>query len=97
MPILRGARSGTLIKAAATFELEKKWIASKVQEKLNKFSTRRSLTDFERFQVMLRRKQRSYALGPVTAKLMPGYKAKGKSAAPAKEAPRKSVKKEKKK
>lgn len=86
VPVLRGARTGTLTKAAKTFELEKKWLATKVQQKLARFQRRSELTDFERFTVMVLRKQRSYALGPITFAALGGKKApaaKGKAAAKA--------------
>lgn len=87
VPVLRGARTGTLVKAAKTYELEKKWMATKVQQKLARFTRRSELNDFERFQVMVARKQRSYALGPITHAALGGKPAgKGKAAgkAPAK-------------
>ena len=37
VPILRGARTGTLTKVAGKFGLQEKWIATAVQQKLDKF------------------------------------------------------------
>ena len=92
VPVLRGARTGKLIKAAKTYELEKKWIATKMQQKLARFSRRAELNDYERFQVMVARKQRSYALGPITFAALGGKKPAAKGKAPAK-APAKGKKK----
>ena len=80
VPVLRGARTGTLVKAAKTYELDKKWLATKVQQKLARFTRRSELNDFERFQVMVARKQRSYAVGPIASQALTGKKpaAKGK-------------------
>jgi len=92
VPVLRGARTGKLIKAAKTYELEKKWIATTMQQKLARFSRRAELNDYERFQVMIARKQRSYALGPITFAALGGKKPAAKGKAPAK-APAKGKKK----
>merc|ERR1712166_803872 len=48
IPILRGARTGTLKKAAATFELDKKWAATNACVKLERAKAREAqltLTD----------------------------------------------------
>lgn len=79
IPLLRGARTTTLAKAAKVFGLDEKWAANSSNVKMTKFTTRRSLTDLQRFQVMVARKQRSYAMKHPNAKA--GGKAK---AAPAK-------------
>ena len=62
IPILRGARTGTLKKAAATFELDKKWAATNACVKLERAKARASTTDFDRFKIMVFRKQRGYAI-----------------------------------
>jgi large subunit ribosomal protein L14e len=82
LPLLRGARTTTLAKAAKAFGLDEKWAVNPSNIKMTKFSTRRNLTDLQRFQVMVARKQRSYALKHPNAKA--GGKAK--AAAPAKKA-----------
>ena len=82
IPLLRGARTTTLAKAAKAFGLDEKWAVNPSNIKMTKFSTRRNLTDLQRFQVMVARKQRSYALKHPNAKA--GGKAK--AAAPAKKA-----------
>ena len=86
IPILRGARTGTLRKAAAAFELEKKWTETQACKKLARGTTRGNLTDFERFKVMVLRKQRGYvarrfhkrASAKPAAKPAPAAKGKGK-------------------
>ena len=81
IPILRGARTGTLKKAAAKFELDKKWADTRACQKLERAKSRAATTDFDRFKIMVFRKQRGYAvrhkdLGKAPAKK--GGKAKGK-------------------
>jgi len=49
IPILRGARTGTLKKAAAKFELDKKWADTRACQKLERAKTRAATTDFDRF------------------------------------------------
>merc|ERR1712118_128920 len=58
VPILRGARTGTLRKAAAKFELDKKWTETRACQKLARTAARSQTTDFDRFVVMVNRKQR---------------------------------------
>ena len=60
IPILRGARTGTLRKAAAAFELDKKWAETRACQKLARGTARAATTDFDRFRVMVLRKQRGY-------------------------------------
>ena len=66
--ILRGARTGTLIKAAKEFGLEEKWSNNAACQKLARYSARSKTTDFDRFKVMILRKQRSYKVGPIAFK-----------------------------
>ena len=57
---------------------------------MDRFAKRKSLTDYERFQVMVKRSQRSYMVQRLTAKFMgkkPAGKGKAAPAAPAKKAP----------
>merc|ERR1712176_623188 len=56
IPILRGARTGTLRKAAAAFELDKKWTETRACQKLARATARANTTDFDRFKVMVFRK-----------------------------------------
>merc|ERR1712032_1378236 len=60
IPILRGARTGTLRKAAAAFELDKKWAETRAAQKLARSTARAATTDFDRFRIMVLRKQRGY-------------------------------------
>ena len=60
--LLRGARTGTVAKAAKSFDLQGKWSATPASKKLAKFTRRTELTDLERFKVMIGRKQRSFAV-----------------------------------
>merc|ERR1712188_234166 len=60
IPILRGARTGTLRKAAAKFELDKKWTETRACQKMARATARANTTDFDRFKVMVFRKQRGY-------------------------------------
>ena len=62
LPLLRGARSGTVTKAAKNFDLTAKWQATSAYKKMSRFSTRRTLTDMDRFRVMIARKTRSYQM-----------------------------------
>ena len=82
LPLLKGARTGTIAKAAKKFDLDAKWKKTTVCQKMERFNKRRSLTDFERFQVMVKRSQRSYMVQRLTAKFM-GKKPAGKGKAPA--------------
>ena len=69
IPILRGCRTGTLAKAAKAFELDKKWAACTAQKKMEKFNKRKETTDFDRFKIMVLRKQRSYDARKLAKKL----------------------------
>ena len=62
IPIQRGARTGTLIKAAKAAGLADKWSKMPIAKKLAKRETRANLTDLQRFQVMIARKKRSLAI-----------------------------------
>lgn len=84
---MRGARTGTLIKAAKSYDLDAKWKKSPVCQKMERFTKRAQLTDFERFKVMVARGQRSFLVKRLTAKAMGKKATKGKAApkaAPAK-------------
>ena len=62
LDIFKGAKSGTVRKAAEKENLEEKWTKSARAEKAAKRAKRASLNDFERFQVMVLRKQRAFHL-----------------------------------
>lgn len=53
------ARQKTLVKAFETEGVMGKWEKSSLKRKLDRQAKRLSLTDFERFKVMLARKQKS--------------------------------------
>ena len=79
--LARGARTGTLIKASKKAGLSEKWAATPIAKKLAKRSLRAGLTDLQRFQVMINRKQRSQAIKKKIKLMAKGQK---KGAAPAK-------------
>ena len=60
LPVLRGARTSTIQKAAKTFNLEEKWSKNGAQQKMDRFNKRRETTDFDRFKIMINRKQRRH-------------------------------------
>jgi len=88
IPLLRGARTSTVLKAAKAFGLKQKWEASAPAKKLEVHKKRASLNDLERFSVMINRKRRSFAVRAIAKKSLAGSAktapAKGKAAAPAK-------------
>jgi large subunit ribosomal protein L14e len=67
--ILRGARTGTLKKAASEFKLSEKWAASSTAKKFALRKRRADLTDFDRFKVMIKRKNRSYQVRKLAKKI----------------------------
>jgi len=62
IPLERGSRTGTLIKSAKKAGLAAKWADTPIAKKLAKRALRANLTDIQRFQVMINRKQRSLAI-----------------------------------
>merc|ERR1719235_2025321 len=82
LPLLRGARTGTIAKAAKAFGLDEKWAATSSNQKMQRFVTRSKLTDLQRFKVMVARKNKSYAL------IHAGKGKKGKAPAKAAEKPK---------
>ena len=58
----RGTKSTTIKKFWEKSGVQAKWDASSWAKKLEARKTRAGLTDFERFQVMRLKKQRSYAV-----------------------------------
>ncbi|CAM9571979.1 unnamed protein product [Sphacelaria rigidula] len=57
--IQRNARHGTIAKACKEADLIAKWEASSWAKKRAKKAKRASMTDFDRFKVMIARKQKS--------------------------------------
>ena len=74
IPLSRGARTGTLIKAAKKADLATKWADTPIAKKLAKRSLRAGLTDLQRFQVMINRKQRSQAIKKKVKQMSKGQK-----------------------
>ena len=62
VPMARGARPGTFLKACKAAKVESQWAAHPLAKKLAQRETRAGLTDIQRFQVMINRKQRSAAI-----------------------------------
>ncbi|KAF8449937.1 ribosomal protein L14-domain-containing protein [Terfezia claveryi] len=67
--IPRAARSGTVEKYWKEADVDAKWGASGWAKKIASRNTRRELTDFDRFKVMVLRKQRRYEVRKAHAKL----------------------------
>merc|ERR1719198_2738032 len=78
IPLLRGARTGTLAKAAAKFGLDAEWAKNKANIKMQKYVKRSNLSDLDRFKVMVARKNKSWEMVHAGGK--------GKKAAPKKPA-----------
>eukprot|EP00441_Pelagodinium_beii_P047269 CAMPEP_0197619972 /NCGR_PEP_ID=MMETSP1338-20131121/899_1 /TAXON_ID=43686 ORGANISM="Pelagodinium beii, Strain RCC1491" /NCGR_SAMPLE_ID=MMETSP1338 /ASSEMBLY_ACC=CAM_ASM_000754 /LENGTH=133 /DNA_ID=CAMNT_0043189031 /DNA_START=66 /DNA_END=467 /DNA_ORIENTATION=- len=60
--VRRGAREKTLKKALEKDEIMKKWSESAWAKKLNAKEARASLTDFDRFKLMVAKKKRATAV-----------------------------------
>ena len=73
--------------AAEAYKLNEKWNLSSIAKKIAVRSKRANLTDFDRFKVMINRKNRSFKLRQLAKKITGG----AKKAAPAKAAPAKAV------
>lgn len=87
LPILAGARTGTVKAAAEKINLKQKWENTSIAKKIALRAKRASLTDFDRFKVMISRKNRSFKLRQLAKKIGGGAKpaaAAKKAAAPAK-------------
>lgn len=67
LPVNRGSRTGTLNKVIAKEGLTGKWAATSVAKKLAAKTTRGNLTDLQRFQAMINRKRRSFAVRKLAA------------------------------
>ena len=83
VPLQRGSRTGTLLKAIEEFKLNEKWAETPVAKKLAMRETRANLSDWERFKVMRNRKRRSYTVRKLVSKVI----SKKKKAPPKKAAP----------
>ena len=68
IPIMRGARPGTVAKAFTSSDVVAKLAKTPQGVKQARFSTRQNLTDFERFSVMCNRKRRADAVRKITKK-----------------------------
>ncbi len=66
--VTRGARSVIIAKKWAASDVSKKWAASSWAKKIAQRERRSQLTDFERFQVGVFKKQKKYALNKALAK-----------------------------
>lgn len=64
----RGSRTGTVHKKWAAAGIDAKWAATSWAKKLAVRETRANLSDFERFQVMVLKKQRRFAVRKFAAK-----------------------------
>ena len=81
LDITRGSRTGTIKKAAKSFDLDKKYQSLSLVKKLARRQTRTSLNDLQRFEVMLLRKRRAVALRKLAKK---NFKAAASAKAPVK-------------
>ena len=81
--IHRGARTGTLIKKTKADDIVAKFKKTPSSIKQEKYKLRSNLSDFDRFKVMVLRKQRSYQRGHLDVKKK-AAKGGDKKAAPAK-------------
>ena len=84
--VLRGARTGTVAAAAKEFNLDEAWSKTSFAKRFDADKKRSATTDFDRFKIMVLRKQRSFAAKTKNAKVAPKAAAK---AAPAKAAAKK--------
>lgn len=64
----RGARTATVTKKWEAAGIDAKWSATSWAKKLAARSTRAHLSDFERFQVLVLKKQRRFAVNRIAAK-----------------------------
>lgn len=66
--ISRGARTATVSKKWVAAGVTEKWNTSSWAKKIAQRERRSALTDFERFQVMVLRKQKRYSVKKALAK-----------------------------
>mmetsp|Transcript_20294 Transcript_20294/g.14977 ORF Transcript_20294/g.14977 Transcript_20294/m.14977 type:complete len:159 (+) Transcript_20294:50-526(+) len=81
LPILRGARTGTVKKAALAAKINESWEGTAFAKKIALKKKRSSLTDLQRFKVMVLRKNRSFKLRKLAKKISGAGKGKGKAPA----------------
>ena len=63
----RGARTTTVNKKWAAADIDSQWAATAWAKKLEIRKKRATLSDFERFQVLVLKKQRRYAVKKIAA------------------------------
>lgn len=68
IPLNRGARSGAVQKAWKDNKVDEKWASTPVARKLAIKTQRANLDDFQRFAVMINRKQRAFAVRKLVSK-----------------------------
>ena len=68
MDLPRGARRSLVLKTCKEFDMQKKWQATQQAKKLAQRATRASLSDLQRFEVMLLRKRRSFEVRKLVKK-----------------------------
>ncbi len=66
--VTRGARSVTVAKKWISSDVASKWASSTWAKKIARRERRSQLTDFERFQVLVLKKQKKYAINKALAK-----------------------------
>ncbi|CDK24076.1 unnamed protein product [Kuraishia capsulata CBS 1993] len=64
----RGSKTATVNKKWAAAEIDSKWAATSWAKKIAQRKRRSTLTDFERFQVLVLKKQKRYAVKKAVAK-----------------------------
>lgn len=64
----RGARSSAVAKKWEAADIDAKWKESAWAKKIAQRKRRAELTDFERFQVLILKKQKRYAVNKAAAK-----------------------------
>lgn len=82
--ILKGARTGTVKAAADKYGLDAKWKDSAIAKKMTFKAKRASMNDFERFKVMVNRKNKSFKIRQLAHQINGGAKAAPAKAAQAK-------------
>lgn len=78
LPLLRGAKHSTVLKAAEKFGLEEKWNSTSFAKKFAQREARANQTDFDRFSVMINRKQRAFTVRHLVKSAAKAAPAKGK-------------------
>ena len=73
VPIARGVREGSLKKAIAKGNVLEAWKASNWARKVARHTQRTQLSDFQRFQLMILKKERAKTVGIEYAKLRRDY------------------------